>query len=69
MAFCSSACSSLVLTPASAPAGPVAPGASTKSTGGMGAPSERTGTLPDEGAKPGATAVTFQVPVLRPMIE
>jgi hypothetical protein len=35
----------------------------------MGAPMVRTGTLPDEGAKPGAEAVIFQVPVRRPMIE
>ena len=69
MAFCSSTCSSLVFTPARAPAGPDAPGASAKSTGGIGAPRLRTGTCPDEGANPGATAVTLQGPVLRPMIE
>jgi hypothetical protein len=35
----------------------------------MGAPMVRTGTLPDEGEKPGATAVIFHVPVRRPMME
>src|ERR671910_2279734 len=69
IAFCSSAWSSLVFTPASAPAGPDAPGASTKSTGGMGAPMVRTGTLPDEAWKPGAEAVIFHEPVRRPMME
>ncbi len=69
IAFWSSPWSSLVFTPASAPAAPAAPGASTKSTGGIGEPRLRTGTLPDDGAKPGAEAVTFHEPVLRPMIE
>src|SRR5687768_3932560 len=69
MAFCSSPWSSLVLTPARAPAGPDAPGASTKSTGGIGAPMVRTGTLPDEAWKPGAEAVIFHEPVRRPMME
>src|SRR5688500_8781049 len=69
MAFCISAWSSFVFNPACAPAVPAAPGASTKSTGGIGAPMVRTGTLPDEGAKPGADAVIFHGPVRRPMIE
>src|SRR4029453_18436178 len=68
-AFCSSACSSLVFTPASAPTGPVAPGARGKATGGIGAPIVRTGTRPDCGWNPGAEAVIFQVPDFRPMIE
>src|SRR5687768_18554664 len=69
MAFCSSPWSSLVLTPARAPAGPDAPGASTKSTGGIGAPMVRTGTLPEEAWKPGAEAVIFHEPVRRPIME
>ena len=68
-ALASSACSSLVFTPASAPEGPLAPGASVKSTGGMGAPMVLMGTLPPEGANPGAEAVTFHEPALRPIIE
>ena len=59
-----------MFTPASAPAGPAAPAASAKSTGGFGAPMRADRHVAaDEGGKPGADAVTFQVPVLRPMIE
>ena len=58
-----------MLTPESAPAGPLAPGARVKSTGGIGAPMVLMGTLPDEAAKPGAEAVTFHEPALSPIIE
>src|SRR5687768_5508474 len=68
-ALASSACSSLVLTPARAPAGPAFPGTRAMSTGGLGAPMVRIGTLPPPGVKPGADAVIFQVPERRPMIE
>ena len=68
-AAASSAWSSLVLTPARAPAGPVAPAASVNSTGGLGAPMVRIGTWPTDGWKPGADAVSFQLPARRPMIE
>ena len=64
-AAASSPCSSLVLTPARAPAGPVAPAARVNSTGGFGAPMVRMGTLPTDGWKPGAEAVSFQLPARR----
>ena len=58
-----------MFTPASAPAAPVAPAARVNSTGGFGAPIVRMGTWPTEGWKPGADAVSFQLPARRPMIE
>src|ERR1044071_6866888 len=68
-ALARSPCSSLVLTPARAPTGPLAPGARAKSTGGIGAPMVRTGTCPEEGWQPGAGALIFHGPDLSPMIE
>src|SRR5688500_5829166 len=69
MPFCNSPCSSLVFTPARAPAGPVAPVARAKSTGGIGAPMLRTGTLPHESRKPCAEAGMFHELVRKPMME